>query len=102
VQFKKNDGAPPIGGENVDSRANSTVPQRRSTDIDSSATAASRSHQTEDRAAKNEGTIKEKLSGLSLRQRKFLEDFIALGIDERDLIVDVADKMMVYFKDKAL
>jgi hypothetical protein len=37
-----------------------------------------------------------------LRQRKFLEDFIALGIDERDLIVDVADKMMVYFKDKAL
>ncbi len=106
VQFNKNDGAPPVQGESDEAARknrdgdNTETYGRRVSDATPPTTSPSADSSSGSKVAQ-EGSIKDKLNGLSLRQRKFLEEFVNLGIDERDLIVDVAEKMFVYFKDKA-
>lgn len=107
VQFKRNDGAPPVQGEisgekneEEDQKITASSPGVSSV-THSPAPAPNTSTNPPAKASGAQESLKEKLKGLSLRQRKFLEEFVNLGIDERDLIVDVADKMFVYFKDRA-
>jgi transcriptional regulator with XRE-family HTH domain len=43
-------------------------------------------------------TIREKLNDLSPRQKGFLTDFLDLDVEGKDLIVDVANSLVRYFK----
>lgn len=107
VQFKRNDGAPPVQGEEggdkneQQNKTNTASNSGVSSVTHSTAATASPGTSPQKKTSATQEGLREKLKGLSLRQRKFLEEFVNLGIDERDLIVDVADKMFVYFKDRA-
>lgn len=45
-------------------------------------------------------TIREKLENLSPRQRAFMNDFLSLSVDDRDLIVDLGDAIFRYFRQR--
>ena len=47
-------------------------------------------------------TIREKLESLSPRQKAFLNDFLDLDIEGRDLVVDIGNNLLRYFKQKNL
>ena len=49
---------------------------------------------------KMEVTIKEKLDALSRRQRDYLNDFLNLHSDEKDLVVDLGNAVIKYFKER--
>ncbi len=106
VQFKKSDGAPPIQGEINEAENTKDLRANKMDDrVATSSTSASSSSSGKNSNSSKKGEVeelREKLKQLSLRQRRFLNEFVNLGLDERDLIVDVAEKMLVYFKDRAL
>ena len=43
-------------------------------------------------------TIRDKLNSLSPRQKGFLTDFLDLEMENRDLIVDIGNSLLRYFK----
>lgn len=45
-------------------------------------------------------TIREKLETLSPRQKAYLNDFLNLDVNDRDLIVDLGDAIFRYFRQK--
>ncbi len=45
-------------------------------------------------------TIREKLETLSPRQKAYLNDFLNLDVNDRDLIVDLGDSIFRYFRQK--
>jgi len=45
-------------------------------------------------------TLKEKLETLSPRQKAYLNDFLNLDVNDRDLIVDLGDAIFRYFKQR--
>lgn len=45
-------------------------------------------------------TIREKLETLSPRQKAYLNDFLNLDVNDRDLIVDLGDTIFRYFRQK--
>ena len=49
---------------------------------------------------KTEGTIREKLETLSPRQKAYLNDFLGLDVNDRDLIVDLGDAIFRYFRQR--
>jgi transcriptional regulator with XRE-family HTH domain len=50
--------------------------------------------------ARPEGTIREKLDTLSPRQKAYLNDFLNLDVNDRDLIVDLGDAIFRYFRQR--
>jgi transcriptional regulator with XRE-family HTH domain len=48
------------------------------------------------------GSIKEKLASLSPRQKAYLTDFLDLDLESRDLIVDIGNSLLRYFKQRGL
>jgi len=51
---------------------------------------------------KQEPTIREKLETLSPRQKAYLNDFLSLDVNDRDLIVDLGDAIFRYFKQRSM
>lgn len=49
---------------------------------------------------KTEVSIREKLEALSPRQKAYLNDFLSLDVNDRDLIVDLGDAIFRYFKQR--
>lgn len=49
---------------------------------------------------KTEVSMKEKLEALSPRQRAYLNDFLNLDVNDRDLIVDLGDAIFRYFRQR--
>ena len=49
---------------------------------------------------RSEGTIREKLETLSPRQKAYLNDFLNLDGNDRDLIVDLGDAIFRYFRQR--
>lgn len=49
-----------------------------------------------------EMSIREKLESLTPRQRAFMQEFLNLKLEERDLIVDVGNNLFQYFKMKGM
>jgi len=49
-----------------------------------------------------EKTMKEKLEGLSPRQKAFLTDFLNVSNEDRDLVVDVGNNLLSYFRQKGM
>lgn len=47
-------------------------------------------------------SIKEKLETLSPRQKAYLNDFLSLDVNDRDLIVDLGDAVLRYFRQRNL
>jgi transcriptional regulator with XRE-family HTH domain len=47
-----------------------------------------------------EGTIREKLETLSPRQKAYLNDFLNLDGNDRDLVVDLGDAIFRYFRQR--
>ena len=45
-------------------------------------------------------TIREKLETLSPRQKAYLNDFLSLDVNDRDLIVDLGDAIFRYFRQR--
>lgn len=101
VAFKRNDGAPPVQGEDVETTIGQTTGDDGSVNRPATPQKPVAASPSESKKSETEESLKDKLKGLSLRQRRFLNEFVNLGLDERDLIVDVAEKMFVYFKDRA-
>jgi transcriptional regulator with XRE-family HTH domain len=52
--------------------------------------------------ARHETTIREKLETLSPRQKAYLNDFLNLDVNDRDLIVDLGDAIFRYFRTRNL
>ncbi|HXH75680.1 MAG TPA: hypothetical protein VNJ08_11975 [Bacteriovoracaceae bacterium] len=50
--------------------------------------------------ARTDITIREKLETLSPRQKAYLNDFLNLDINDRDLIVDLGDAIFRYFRQR--
>jgi transcriptional regulator with XRE-family HTH domain len=50
--------------------------------------------------SRTEGTIREKLETLSPRQKAYLNDFLNLDGNDRDLIVDLGDAIFRYFRQR--
>ena len=50
----------------------------------------------------NEKTLKEKLESLSPRQKAFLTDFLNVSNEDRDLVVDVGNNLLSYFRQKGM
>jgi len=44
--------------------------------------------------------IRDKLETLSPRQRAYMNDFLSLSVDDRDLIVDLGDAIFRYFRQR--
>lgn len=58
---------------------------------------------SEDKAkAAGEMSIREKLESLTPRQRAFMQEFLNLKLEERDLIVDLGNNLFQYFKMKGM
>lgn len=51
---------------------------------------------------KNDVSIREKLETLSPRQKAYLNDFLNLDVNDRDLIVDLGDAIFRYFRTRNL
>ena len=51
-------------------------------------------------SSKTEVSIREKLETLSPRQRAYLNDFLNLDFNDRDLIVDLGDAIFRYFRQR--
>lgn len=51
-------------------------------------------------ATKTDVTIREKLETLSPRQKAYLNDFLNLDVNDRDLIVDLGDAIFRYFRQR--
>lgn len=49
---------------------------------------------------RTEFTIKEKLETLSPRQKAYLNDFLSLDVNDRDLVVDLGDAIFRYFRQR--
>ena len=49
---------------------------------------------------KTEGTIREKFETLSPRQKAYMNDFLGLDVNDRDLIVDLGDAIFRYFRQR--
>jgi transcriptional regulator with XRE-family HTH domain len=49
---------------------------------------------------RTEVTIREKLETLSPRQKAYLNDFLNLDVNDRDLIVDLGDAIFRYFRQR--
>lgn len=49
---------------------------------------------------RTEFSIKEKLETLSPRQKAYLNDFLSLDVNDRDLIVDLGDTIFKYFRQR--
>ncbi len=49
---------------------------------------------------RTEVTIREKLETLSPRQKAYLNDFLSLDVNDRDLIVDLGDAIFRYFRQR--
>ncbi len=47
-------------------------------------------------------TLKEKLESLTPRQKAFMSEFLNLKLEERDLVVDVGNNLLQYFKMKGM
>jgi hypothetical protein len=45
-------------------------------------------------------SIREKLETLSPRQKTYLNDFLNLDVNDRDLIVDLGDAIFKYFRQR--
>lgn len=56
--------------------------------------------ETRDVGTRTETTIKEKLETLSPRQKAYLNDFLNLDVNDRDLIVDLGDTIFRYFRQR--
>lgn len=52
--------------------------------------------------AEGDGQLKEKLQRLSLKQKGFLNGFLNLDSDGRDLVTDVGEKIITYLKQKGI
>jgi transcriptional regulator with XRE-family HTH domain len=52
--------------------------------------------------AAGEMSIREKLESLTPRQRAFMQEFLNLKLEERDLIVDLGNNLFQYFKMKGM
>jgi transcriptional regulator with XRE-family HTH domain len=52
--------------------------------------------------ASSELSIREKLESLTPRQRAFMTEFLNLKLEERDLIVDLGNNLIQYFKMKGM
>ncbi len=53
-------------------------------------------------AQKGEESLSDKFAKLSPRQKAYLSDFLDLDSDARDLIVDIGNQLLRYFKQKRL
>jgi transcriptional regulator with XRE-family HTH domain len=51
---------------------------------------------------KEGGSIREKLESLSPRQKAYLQDFLDLDIEGKDLMVDIGNSLFRYFKHRGL
>ena len=49
---------------------------------------------------KTEITIREKLETLSPRQKAYMNDFLSLDGNDRDLVVDLGDAIFRYFRQR--
>jgi transcriptional regulator with XRE-family HTH domain len=49
---------------------------------------------------KSETSLREKFETLSPRQRAYLNDFLNLDVNDRDLIVDLGDAILRYFRQR--
>ena len=47
-------------------------------------------------------TLKEKLESLTPRQKAYVNDFLSLSVDDRDLIVDLGETIFKYFRARNL
>lgn len=54
------------------------------------------------REAKAEASTKEKLGSLTARQKAFMNEFLNMKPEERDLIVDLGNNLFQYFKMKGM
>lgn len=54
------------------------------------------------RAPQGEKTIKEKIDALTPRQKAYMNDFLGLDMEGRDLIVDLGNNLFRYFKQKGV
>lgn len=50
--------------------------------------------------SRSDVTIREKLETLSPRQKAYLNDFLNLDVNDRDLIVDLGDSIFRYFRQR--
>ena len=56
-----------------------------------------------DQAARNsEMSVRERLQGLTPRQKAYVSDFLSLDIEARDLIVDLGNDLFRYFRQKGM
>jgi hypothetical protein len=54
------------------------------------------------RGSQNDLSIKDKLETLSPRQKAYLKDFLSLEQSDRDLIVDLGDAVLRYFRQRSV
>ena len=54
------------------------------------------------RAPQGEMSIKEKIEALTPRQKAYMNDFLSLDMEGRDLIVDIGNNLFRYFKQKGM
>ena len=125
VRYHENDGAPPVSGtkdkstienlikgelnENDSREKNRRLVERRDGTSKRPVKAEVRHGSSEKRPIyfepekddKNREELKGKFKNLSLRHRAFVNNFMNLDIDERDLLVDIGEKMLTYFKNKS-
>ena len=99
-------GRPPSKGEGFDQAFQSlgTAKNPAKANVRVGKTGAKRSIPFEpDSKAKNSPeNIKDKLDGLSPRQKAYLTDFLNLDMESRDLMVDLGNNLFRYFKQKGL
>ena len=60
------------------------------------------SYQSDGSSDKKKMTIAEKIADLSPRQKAYLQDFLGLDMEGRDLIVDLGNNLFRYFKQKGM
>lgn len=71
-------------------------------DLEAKPAMASEEKKASSSESKAELSIREKLETLTPRQKAFLNEFLNLKLEERDLVVDVGNNLMQYFRLKGM
>jgi transcriptional regulator with XRE-family HTH domain len=105
VQFYKDQRASDQATGNADATRPVEQPQQTRTKTSATINVGGKKHQMpfgEGQVSSNrtEVSIKEKLETLSPRQKAYLNDFLNLDINDRDLIVDLGDAILRYFRQR--
>lgn len=88
--------------ESAENSTNSGAETKETLKADSTETRTPNQRREDKLKAAGEMSIREKLESLTPRQRAFMQEFLNLKLEERDLIVDLGNNLFQYFKMKGM